>query len=159
MIYFGVSTGLSAGRSATSKTSSQVQTGWNRSDFRASAKSKLRAPVVAIPSVDLHAAHDLVIRDARVSAERRHSTAGGQLKGARHARLLLVLKASNCDDFLGHRACQLQWLVLRPAEGSSLGGAAVRGLDGSLTTNYIIPIREKKYIAFLGGCMFPNDSE
>ena len=31
------------------------------------------------------------------------------------APLQLNLKESNCDDFLGHRACQLQLLVLRHA--------------------------------------------
>jgi len=28
--------------------------------------------------------------------------------------VLLHLKEPSCDDFLGHRACQLQWLVLQP---------------------------------------------
>ena len=31
------------------------------------------------------------------------------------ARLLLILKGPNCDDFLETRACQLQALVLRQA--------------------------------------------
>jgi hypothetical protein len=35
------------------------------------------------------------------------------------ARLLLFLKAPKCDDFLKHRACQLQSLVLRPVASSN----------------------------------------
>jgi hypothetical protein len=115
MICFGVSTSLSAGRSATSKTSSKVETGWNRSEFRASARSKLRAPVVAIPSVDLHAAHDLVIRDARVSAERRVHLRAVKLEGALLRGSVLHSKEPNCEGFLESRARQLQWLVLRLA--------------------------------------------
>jgi hypothetical protein len=52
--------------------------------------------------------------DCCASAERRRSTAGGRLKSARERAVLLHLKEPSCDDFLGHRACQLQWLVLQP---------------------------------------------
>jgi hypothetical protein len=48
------------------------------------------------------------------SAERRRSTAGGRLEGARKRALPLHLKEAKRDDFLEHRARQLQRLVIQP---------------------------------------------
>ena len=54
-----------------------------------------------------------------VAAERHRSTAGGALKGARKRAVGLHFKEANCDEYLGHRACQLQRLVLRHGAGTS----------------------------------------
>ena len=50
----------------------------------------------------------------RASAERRRSTAGGRLEGARKRALQLHLKEAKRDGFLERRARQLQRLVIQP---------------------------------------------
>jgi hypothetical protein len=56
----------------------------------------------------------LRIRNKLVAVERRRSTAGGRLEGARKRALQLHLKEAKRDDFLEHRARQLQRLVIQP---------------------------------------------
>ena len=46
-------------------------------------------------------------------------------------RLLLILKASNCDDFLEPRACQLQALVMRRLCSRRVRDALATGLNVS----------------------------
>jgi hypothetical protein len=53
------------------------------------------------------------------TARRQNASAQLQavdLKARGSAPLLLHFKEANCDDYLGHRACQLQLLVLRQRE-------------------------------------------